>query len=82
MIKKLSTKGQIVLPAGYRKSLNLKPGQSIEISRSGDRLILQPIRKEAFRFVRIPGYPRPVLSAGKGRVVRDTEVTDIFEEDA
>ena len=81
MIKKLSSKGQIVLPAEYRKSLGLKVGQAIAISREGDRLILEPVSKPVPRFVRLSGYPRPILSAGKGKVVRDRDVRDVFDDD-
>ncbi len=82
MIKKLSSKGQIVLPAKYRRKLGLKAGHSLSVSQEGDRLILEPVRKSSPRFVRLPGYPCPVLSAGKGRTVRDSDVTDLFEDDA
>jgi len=82
MIKKLSTKGQIVLPAGYRKRMGLRPGHPIEITQEGDKLVLEPVRSSQARFVRLHGYPKPILKIGKDRTVRDAEVTDILDDDA
>ncbi len=42
---KISSKGQICLPAGYRKRLNIGPGDHLTISESGDHLILIPAKK-------------------------------------
>jgi len=38
---RLSSKGQLVIPASVRKRLNLKPGDRIDLRVEGDRLILQ-----------------------------------------
>ncbi len=80
MIKKLSSKGQIVLPAEYRKSLGLKAGHPIEITCEGNQLILRPAGKPSARLVRTPGYARPLLSLGKKRVVRNRDIVDIFDD--
>jgi AbrB family looped-hinge helix DNA binding protein len=40
---KVSNRGYIVLPAPLRKSLELKPGSKMLLSREEDRLILTPV---------------------------------------
>jgi AbrB family looped-hinge helix DNA binding protein len=40
---KVSNRGYIVLPAPLRKSMELKPGSRMLLSREEDRLILTPI---------------------------------------
>ena len=44
-IVKLSSKGQIVIPAKIRKELNLSPGDKLFIEREGDVIILRPVVK-------------------------------------
>jgi AbrB family looped-hinge helix DNA binding protein len=43
---KISSKGQISIPAGYRKKLNVKKGDQINIIESGDHLLIYPLKKE------------------------------------
>lgn len=66
MTTKLSTKGQVVLPKGIRRRLNLRPGDQFETRVEGDRIVLTPKRKRS-RKVRIIADPitgLPVLTAG------------------
>ena len=42
----VSTKGQIVIPAGLREELGIKAGTRLAIQREGNHLVLQPITKE------------------------------------
>jgi len=49
MKTKLSSKGQIVLPASARRRLGLRPGVEMEVEVEGDRLVLIP---------RTPSRPR------------------------
>ena len=44
-IAKLSPKYQIVIPREIRESLDLKPGEKIQIFQYGDRLEFIPVRK-------------------------------------
>lgn len=43
----VSNRGYIVLPAHLRKSMELKPGAKMLLSREGDRLILTPVHSFA-----------------------------------
>lgn len=44
-IVKLSSKGQIVIPAKIRKELKLSKGDKLLIERRGDAIILRPVVK-------------------------------------
>ncbi|MHA1505868.1 MAG: AbrB/MazE/SpoVT family DNA-binding domain-containing protein [Candidatus Asgardarchaeia archaeon] len=44
-IVKLSSKGQIVIPAKIRRELNLSKGDKLLLERKGDTIILKPIVK-------------------------------------
>jgi len=41
----LSSKGQIVLPREIRRSLNLRKGDRLYVTREGDRIVLTPYAK-------------------------------------
>lgn len=81
MIKKLSSKGQLVLPAAYRRKMGLAEGSQIRIREDGDRLILEPSRPGKAKFVEVPGYPRPILSIGSMRRLADSDLIDPLDED-
>jgi len=42
----LSTKGQVIIPAGLRDDMNLTPGTKFSIQREGFSLVLRPITEE------------------------------------
>jgi AbrB family looped-hinge helix DNA binding protein len=42
----LSTKGQIIIPAGIREQMKLSVGTRLSIQRDGQTLILRPITPE------------------------------------
>ena len=42
----ISSKGQLVIPAGLREELNLSPGTRVSIRREGNTLVLRPITRE------------------------------------
>ena len=44
-VVKLSSKGQIVIPAKIRKELKLSKGDKLLIERKGDAIILRPMVK-------------------------------------
>jgi AbrB family looped-hinge helix DNA binding protein len=48
----VSTKGQIVIPAGLREELGIKAGTRLVIQRENNHLVLQPITEEFIRSVR------------------------------
>jgi AbrB family looped-hinge helix DNA binding protein len=48
MRTKVSTKGQIVLPGPLRRQLNIRAGDSLEISVERDRIVLTHASKPRF----------------------------------
>jgi AbrB family looped-hinge helix DNA binding protein len=65
---KLSVKGQVVIPKDVRDALNLKPGETLNVKRVGNQIVMEavaPSRKkisyEEFR-KRIPKYDGPPVS--------------------
>lgn len=81
MLKTLSTKGQLVLPAAYRRKMGLSSGSEIRIRKDGDRLILEPARPGKARFVKSPGCAQPILSIGSKRRIADSDLIDPLDDD-
>lgn len=46
---KLSAKGQVVVPKEVRDALKWAPGLELTVTRSGDRVILEPVREKRER---------------------------------
>jgi len=42
----MSTKGQVIIPAGLRENMKLTPGTKFSIQREGFSLVLRPITEE------------------------------------
>lgn len=83
MRTKLSTKGQVVLPQGTRRRMNLRPGDELEVRTDGERIVLIPKRKRAPKseVVRDPLTGFPVLTAGKkAEPLTSEEVAKIMAE--
>lgn len=64
----ISSKGQIVIPKDVRDALNLKPGEKLNLTKVGRRIILEApdapeprISYEEFRR-RVPKYEGPPVS--------------------
>ncbi|MFO7724013.1 MAG: AbrB/MazE/SpoVT family DNA-binding domain-containing protein [Oceanipulchritudo sp.] len=81
MLKKLSSKGQLVLPAGYRRKMGLAEGSPIRIREDGNRLILEPARPGKATFIHVAGCARPILSMGAQRVIADRDLVDPLDDD-
>jgi AbrB family looped-hinge helix DNA binding protein len=83
MRTRLSTKGQIVLPGALRSRLGLKPGDPLEATIDGDRIVLTPCRSHASK-VKIIMHPisgLPVLTAGDDApVLTSREVEEILAD--
>lgn len=60
----LSTKGQLVIPSQYRQALRLRPGDRVQLTLEGERLVLEPERMRQARLVERRG--RKVLVAPPG----------------
>ncbi|HET9640584.1 MAG TPA: AbrB/MazE/SpoVT family DNA-binding domain-containing protein [Allosphingosinicella sp.] len=46
---KLSAKGQVVIPADVRRSLGLKPGQTLQVRQTGTGVTLTPVLEKSGR---------------------------------
>ena len=76
----LSSKGQLVIPAGLRKALNLRPGDKVEMKLQGGKLVLQRESSRAARLKR-GKFGRPVLAAAEEAPAMTTEsVNALLEE--
>ncbi len=54
---RLSSKSQIVIPAAIRRRLGLSPGDLLEISQEGDRIVLRKVRRSALESLERVGGP-------------------------
>ena len=76
----LSTKGQLVIPARFRKALNLQPGDRVSFALEADKLVLQRNPPGRARLAR-GRFGRPVLVAPPGAPPMTPErVRAILEE--
>jgi AbrB family looped-hinge helix DNA binding protein len=66
MQTKLSTKGQVVLPSQIRHKLGLRPGDPLDASVEGGRIVLTPRKKRSkkVRIIKDPITGFPVLDLG------------------
>lgn len=48
MLVKIGPRGQITIPKSLRKSLGIKPGDSVTIVQKGDELTLRPVTETIF----------------------------------
>jgi AbrB family looped-hinge helix DNA binding protein len=77
---RLSTKGQLVIPARLREALNLRPGDQVEMELEGRALVLRRQSQRAARLKR-GKFGRPVLVAAQSALVMTTEsVTALLAE--
>jgi AbrB family looped-hinge helix DNA binding protein len=58
----LSTKGRLTIPTEYRRALNLRPGDKVELTLEDGRLILERKAPRPAKLVR-GKFGRPVLVA-------------------
>jgi AbrB family looped-hinge helix DNA binding protein len=77
---RLSTKGQLVIPAQFRNALNLRPGDKVEIALEGSGLVLRRESKPGAKLKR-GKFGRPVLVAAEGpRAMTTKGVIALLEE--
>lgn len=71
----LSTKGQLVIPTRFRRALSLEPGDELELTLEGRRLVIE--RKAPRRATLARGkFGRPVLVAPAGAPRMTTDVVN------
>jgi AbrB family looped-hinge helix DNA binding protein len=81
MQTRLSTKGQVVLPSRIRNKLGLRPGDPLDASVEGGRIVLTPRKRRAkkVRIIKDPVTGFPVLTAGPNApILTSKEVDEIL----
>jgi AbrB family looped-hinge helix DNA binding protein len=75
MQTKLSTKGQVVLPSRIRNKLGLRPGDPLDASIEGGRVVLTPRKKRARkpRIIKDPITGFPVVDLGRNAPILTSE---------
>jgi AbrB family looped-hinge helix DNA binding protein len=68
METRLSTKGQVVLPAPFRRRLGIRAGDRLDARIEDGRIVLAPKKKPASRarIIKDPVLGIPVLTFGAG----------------
>ena len=76
MQTKVSTKGQIVLPAPLRRRLGIRAGDPLDAEIEAGRIVLTPKKVRAFkaRIIKDPITGFPVLDAGPDAPVLTSEM--------
>jgi AbrB family looped-hinge helix DNA binding protein len=69
----LSTKGQLVIPTRFRRALSLEPGDELELTLEGRRLVIERKAPRRARLAR-GKFGRPVLVAPAGAPRMTTDV--------
>ncbi|MGA2050140.1 MAG: AbrB/MazE/SpoVT family DNA-binding domain-containing protein [Terracidiphilus sp.] len=66
MQTRVSTKGQIVLPAPVRRKLGIRPGDPLDIAVEEDRIVLTAPRRPKYkaRIIKDPITGLPVIDVG------------------
>ena len=73
----LSTKGQLVIPTQYRKALNLRPGDIVELTLEGPRLLLERKSLRSAKLAR-GRFGRPVLVSEPETPAITTETVNLL----
>jgi AbrB family looped-hinge helix DNA binding protein len=76
----LSAKGQLVIPTQYRRALNLRPGDKVEVTLEGRRLILERRSPRAAKLTR-GRFGRPVLVSAPNAPKITTETVNAILDD-
>lgn len=83
METRVSSKGQVVLPAVFRRKLDLREGDALDVRVDGASLVLTPRRKRAgqAKIVISPLTGLPALKAPKGSpVLRSKDVREMLAD--
>lgn len=57
---RLTSKGQLVIPKAIRKRLRVAAGTEFSVSASGQRIVLEAVRRKGHRLNDWTGFKRPV----------------------
>jgi AbrB family looped-hinge helix DNA binding protein len=76
MQTRVSTKGQIVLPAPLRRRLGISPGDSLDIAVEKDRIVLTAPKRRKFKakIIDDPITGLPVIDVGPDAPVLTSEM--------
>jgi len=76
MRTRVSTKGQIVLPAPLRRKLGISPGDSLHITVEHDQIVLTAPKRKNFkaRIIEDPITGLPVIDVGPDAPVLTSEM--------
>ncbi|WP_347351399.1 AbrB/MazE/SpoVT family DNA-binding domain-containing protein [Intrasporangium sp.] len=72
MLASLDKAGRVVIPKEARDQLGLGPDVQLEVTLTGDGLLLTPVRRPARRVIEVDGWP--VIEAVRGMTVTDADV--------
>ncbi len=76
---KLSTKGQLVFPVSLRKALNLNPGDKVDLTVEGHRLVLQG-KAGVVKLSRGPGGRMVLTKSPRPKPITTEDVIALLEE--
>ncbi len=76
MQTRVSTKGQIVLPAPIRRRLGIQPGDPLDIAIEKDRIVLSAPKKLKYkaRIIKDPLTGFPVIDVGPDAPILTSEM--------
>jgi antitoxin PrlF len=73
MKSRMTSKGQVTIPAEIRQELGLKPRDTVEFARDGERIFIKPMESQLLQSYRsIPALDPPMT---------DRELREAFEQD-
>ncbi len=64
----MTSKGQVTIPAEIRQELGLKPRDTVEFARDGDRIFIKPLESE---LLKIYGSIEPINRPEDFRAIRE-----------
>ncbi len=67
----ISTKGRLVIPARFRKALQLQAGDNVSLTLAGDKLLLQREQSGRARLVLVAPPGAPPMTPERINALRD-----------